>query len=73
MVNIPSYQLKIGDVVAIREKSRSLELFSDIKGGNSDWLEWNASQKSGRVLSLPQRTQIPESIKEQLIVELYSK
>lgn len=73
LVNIPSYQVKVGDVISIREKSKSLELFADVKGSTSDWLEWNSAQKSGRLLSVPQRTQIPENIKEQLIVELYSK
>ncbi len=76
ILNIPSYAVKEGDVVGIREKSQSLETITASLAGNSnsfDWLEWNGSQMSGRFISTPERTQIPENIKEQLIVELYSK
>jgi small subunit ribosomal protein S4 len=76
VVNIPSYLVKEGDVVGIREKSQSLEAITASLAANPtdfDWLEWNESQMSGRFINVPERTQIPENIKEQLIVELYSK
>ena len=76
IVNIPSYQVKEGDVVGVREKSKSLEAITASLAANPtnfDWLEWNGSQMNGRLISTPERTQIPENIKEQLIVELYSK
>ncbi|MFA7687309.1 MAG: 30S ribosomal protein S4 [Moheibacter sp.] len=76
VVNIPSYQLKPGDVVAVREKSKTLSAITDSLKANSsnyDWLIWNDEQMSGTFNSVPERIQIPEDIKEQLIVELYSK
>jgi len=76
IVNIPSYRLKEGDVVAVREKSKSLEAIENALAANSnvyEWLTWNADQKSGTFVKVPERLQIPENIKEQLIVELYSK
>ena len=76
VVNIPSYQVKVGDVVGVREKSKSLEVISNSLSANNkkfDWLDWNSSEMSGKVLSVPSREMIPENIKEQLIVELYSK
>lgn len=76
VVNIPSYTLKVGDVVGVREKSKSLEAISSSLSSNNkkyDWLDWNNSDMSGKVLSVPARDMIPENIKEQLIVELYSK
>jgi small subunit ribosomal protein S4 len=76
ILNIPSYEVKDGDVVAVREKSKSLEAITASLAANPcgfDWLEWNGSQLSGSVINTPERTQIPENIKEQLIVELYSK
>lgn len=76
VVNVPSYQLKPGDIVAVREKSKSLEVISDAVHGNAkrfSWLDWNGKDLSGTFLSYPERDQIPENIKEQLIVELYSK
>jgi len=76
VVNIPSYTLKIGDVVGVREKSKSLETITNSLTSNSkkyDWLDWNNSDMSGKVLNIPARDMIPENIKEQLIVELYSK
>lgn len=76
LVNIPSYSVKEGDVVGIREKSQSLEAITASLAANAasfDWLEWNDTQLSGRFISIPERAQIPENIKEQLIVELYSK
>ncbi|KAB1155174.1 MULTISPECIES: 30S ribosomal protein S4 [Tenacibaculum] len=76
IVNIPSYSLKAGDVVAVREKSKSLEAIENSLASNNnvyEWLSWNADQKSGTFIKAPERLQIPENIKEQLIVELYSK
>jgi small subunit ribosomal protein S4 len=76
VVNIPSYTIKIGDVVGVREKSKSLETISaSLTASNKkyDWLDWNSSDMSGKVLNIPARDMIPENIKEQLIVELYSK
>ncbi|MDP4797221.1 MAG: 30S ribosomal protein S4 [Crocinitomicaceae bacterium] len=76
LVNIPSYHLKVGDVVSVREKSKSLEAISNSLASRTnsfDWLDWNPSQMQGKVLGVPAREMIPENIKEQLIVELYSK
>ena len=76
VVNIPSYTLKIGDVVGVREKSKSLEAITSSLASNNkkyDWLDWNSSDMTGKLLSVPSRDMIPENIKEQLIVELYSK
>jgi small subunit ribosomal protein S4 len=76
LVNIPSYTLKIGDVVSVREKSKSLEAITNSvasRSSNFEWLDWNPSQMTGAFLSNPSREMIPENIKEQLIVELYSK
>lgn len=76
IVNIPSYNLKEGDVVAVREKSKSLEAIENALASNSsvyEWLTWNADKKEGSFVKVPERLQIPENIKEQLIVELYSK
>ncbi len=76
LVNIPSYSLRPGDVVAVREKSRTLEAIVDsVKGRSSkfNWIEFDNQALSGKFIDYPQRDQIPENIKEQLIVELYSK
>ncbi|KGN98729.1 30S ribosomal protein S4 [Porphyromonas macacae] len=77
VVNIPSYSLKPGQIVGVRERAKSLEVISDSLAGFNHskypWLEWEESTKSGKVLHIPERTDIPENIKEQLIVELYSK
>lgn len=77
LVNIPSYTLKEGDVVGVREKSKSLESISASLAANSaskhEWLNWDGALMSGTVINKPERQQIPENIKEQLIVELYSK
>jgi small subunit ribosomal protein S4 len=76
VLNIPSYQVKPGDQVGVREKSKSLTVITDSLATRQDkfeWLEWNESSLAGKVLSVPMREQIPENIKEQLIVELYSK
>lgn len=76
VLNIPSYSVKVGDVIGVREKSKSLEAIANSLASSSnsfDWLEWNPSQMEGKVVALPSREMIPENIKEQLIVELYSK
>ncbi len=77
VVNIPSYSVKPGEVIAVREKSKSLEVIEDSLAGFNHskypWIEWEESVKGGKLLHLPQREDIPENIKEQLIVELYSK
>ena len=75
LVNIASYTLKPGDVVAVREKSKSLEVIADSLAYKSsyEWLQFNDETKSGTFVSAPERIQIPEDLKEQLIVELYSK
>ncbi|ARV09166.1 30S ribosomal protein S4 [Winogradskyella sp. PC-19] len=75
-VNIPSYQLKAGDVVGVREKSKSLEAITNSLANSSnvyEWITWNNDTKSGTYVSVPARIQIPEQINEQFIVELYSK
>ncbi|MEJ6547065.1 MAG: 30S ribosomal protein S4 [Flavobacteriaceae bacterium] len=76
IVNIPSYSLKAGDVVGVREKSKSLQTISDALSVSSrvyEWITWNTEKLEGTYVSIPERLQIPENIKEQLIVELYSK
>ena len=77
VVNIASYSVKPGEVIAVREKSKSLEVIADALAGFNHskypWLEWDESVMGGKMLHLPQREDIPENIKEQLIVELYSK
>lgn len=76
LVNIPSYILQPGDVVAVREKSKSLKIVVDALSANSsvyEWLTWNSEKLEGNFVAVPERMQIPENIKEQLIVELYSK
>ncbi|MEW7292345.1 30S ribosomal protein S4 [Aquimarina sp. 2304DJ70-9] len=75
-VNIPSYQLKAGDVVGVREKSKSLEVIQNSLANNSkvyEWITFNNDTKEGTYVSVPARIQIPENINEQFIVELYSK
>ncbi len=76
IVNIPSYSLNAGDVVGVREKSKSLSAIENSLANNSnvfEWMTWNNATKSGTFVAVPVRLQIPENIKEQLIVELYSK
>ena len=77
VVNIPSFNVVPGDVVAVREKSKSLEVIADSLAGFNHskyaWIEWDESIKGGKLLHIPAREDIPEPIKEQLIVELYSK
>ncbi|MFT7114694.1 MAG: small subunit ribosomal protein S4 [Candidatus Azotimanducaceae bacterium] len=75
-VNIPSYQLQAGDVVGVREKSKSLEAIQSSLGNANhvyEWITWNGEKMEGTYVSIPQRLQIPENINEQFIVELYSK
>lgn len=78
LTNIPSYQLKPGDVITVRNKSRHLDFIADAVASKSDvrnfgWLEWNPERMEGKFLDYPERENIPEKINEQLIVELYSK
>lgn len=76
VVNVPSYEAKIGDVIAVREKAKSLEVIQNalaVRRNAYPWLEWDSTQMSGKLTSVPTREDIPENIKEQLIVELYSK
>lgn len=75
IVNVPSFSLRVGDVVGVREKSKSLEVITESLSARKsyDWLEWNGKELLGEMKAVPSREQIPENIKEQLIVELYSK
>lgn len=77
VVNIASYNVKPGQIVGVREKSKSLEVIADALAGFNHgkyaWIEWDESSKSGKFLHRPERADIPENIREQLIVELYSK
>jgi small subunit ribosomal protein S4 len=76
ILNIPSYQVKVGDVIGVREKSKTLNIILEANGKDAsayEWLSWNKEQLQGTFVSVPERLQIPENIKEQLIVELYSK
>lgn len=76
IVNIPSYSMRPGDVIEVREKSKALEAITDsVRSSSSvyEWLEFNSDTLRGTFVAIPERTQIPENIKEQLIVELYSK
>jgi small subunit ribosomal protein S4 len=77
VVNIPSYIVKAGDYVGVREKSKSLESITESLAGTRrnafSWIEWDPEKMAGRFLNMPEREDIPENIKEQLIVELYSK
>lgn len=77
VVSIPSYTLKPGDIVGVRERSKSLVVIQDAlesnRAGSSAWLEWDGAAMTGKFMNRPEREEIPENIKEQLIVELYSK
>ena len=76
VLNIPSYHVNVGEAVGVRIKSKSLEAISESLANNPcemDWLDWNQASMSGKMINSPLREQIPENIKEQLIVELYSK
>jgi len=76
IVNIPSFQVKAGQVIGVREKSKSVQAIAEslsTRSASYDWLNWNDAKLEGTFVSVPTRDQIPEAIKEQLIVELYSK
>ncbi|HKL34316.1 MAG TPA: 30S ribosomal protein S4 [Tangfeifania sp.] len=77
VTNIPSFQVKPGDIVGIRERSKSMEEITDSlnsrRSAQYEWLEWDGDNFAGKFLNMPEREEIPENIKEQLIVELYSK
>lgn len=77
VVNVPSYTIKANDIIGVREKSKSLEAINNSLAGarynKYSWLEWDSDQMAGKFLNVPERADIPENIKEQLIVELYSK
>ncbi|GAB6009344.1 30S ribosomal protein S4 [Dysgonomonas reticulitermitis] len=77
VVNIPSYSIKPGQLIGVREKSKSMEVVGEALSGFNHskypWIEWDAATMTGKFLHLPERADIPENIKEQLIVELYSK
>jgi small subunit ribosomal protein S4 len=76
VVNVPSYHLKPGDIVGVRERSKSLEVIQDSLSSrrlNVSWLSWDNATLTGKFMNQPERDQIPETIKEQLIVELYTK
>jgi small subunit ribosomal protein S4 len=77
VVNIPSYTLRPDQIIGVREKSKSLEVINTSLNNSSvqkySWLEWDNSSMQGKFINIPERSEIPENIKEQLIVELYSK
>ena len=77
VTNIPSYSVKPGQIIAVREKSKSLEVIAESLAGFNHskypWMEWDDAAKAGKFLHRPERADIPENITEQLIVELYSK
>ncbi|MBO4244661.1 MAG: 30S ribosomal protein S4 [Bacteroidales bacterium] len=77
VLGIPSYHVKVGDIIGVRERSKALEVITNsLQGANRSrfsWLEWDNASLSGKFMSVPAREDIPENIKEQLIVELYSK
>jgi len=76
VLNVPSYSVKPGDLIGVREKSKSLEAITnslDSRVTNFSWLEWDEDKMVGKFMNYPEREEIPENIKEQLIVELYSK
>jgi small subunit ribosomal protein S4 len=76
VVNVPSFELKPGDIIAVRERSKSLEMITESLTGRSNqfsWMEWDQGMMTGKFMNYPDRADIPENIREQLIVELYSK
>jgi small subunit ribosomal protein S4 len=76
VVNVPSYSVKPGDIIGLKEKSRgNTSVCSQIRGKNQkfSWLDWNETELQGTFIAYPERESVPENIKEQLIVELYSK
>ncbi len=77
VLNVPSYNVKSGDIIGVRERSKSLEVITESLASSNvskySWLEWDDDKMAGKLLNMPEREEIPEPIKEQLIVELYSK
>ena len=76
VVNIPSFILKAGDTIGVRERSKTLEVINNAVSGASNkypWMDFDKTSMTGKFIAIPERAQIPENIKEQLIVELYSK
>ncbi len=77
VLGIPSYHVKVGDIISVREKDKAMEVIvNSLQGANRsrfNWLEWDAASMAGKFMNVPAREDIPENIKEQLIVELYSK
>lgn len=76
VVNIPSFEVKEGDLVGVRERSKSMEVITEslaTRRNQFSWFEWDEDKMQGKMMQMPTREQIPETIKEQLIVELYSK
>jgi small subunit ribosomal protein S4 len=76
VVNVPSFELRPGDIIAVRERSKSLEVITDALASRANaysWLEWDTPMMAGKFMNYPERAEIPENIREQLIVELYSK
>jgi len=76
VTNIPSYRIQPGDIIGVREKSKALEVINEsVNNANPkfSWIEWDQDKMAGKFLNVPERSEIPENIKEQLIVELYSK
>lgn len=76
VVNIPSYRVKPGDVVSVRERSKALEVVQQsvtTRGSRFSWIEVNKNDLSGKFISMPERDQVPENLREKLIVELYSR
>jgi small subunit ribosomal protein S4 len=76
VVNVPSFHVKPGFSVGVRERSKSLEVINNTLASRHSllpWLEWDEEKMTGKVLNYPQRDEIPENINEQIIVELYSK
>jgi len=76
ILNVPSYQVNENDLIGVREKSKSLLVIKDALENNKtvhEWLSWNSEKKEGSLVNIPVRSQIPEKINEQFIVELYSK
>jgi small subunit ribosomal protein S4 len=76
VVNIPSFELRPGDIISVRERSKSLEAITDSLASRSNqysWMEWDSGMMTGKFMNYPDRAEIPENIREQLIVELYSK
>ncbi len=77
VVNIPSYTLTAGAIVGVREKSKTLSTITESLAAHTSkkfgWLEWNSAEMTGKFIQAPSRDEVPENIKEQLIVELYSK